>query len=159
MPRLRRRNRNNAMAISKRARRIFSRARFCFWTGGIFLLCGVILLSGCVRHEPPADVTIINGGEPESLDPAIITGQVEMRIVQGLFEGLTRLDPKTGPAHPRSGGGLGNFTRRPHLHIPSADQSDLVHRRTDYRRRRGLFVDSGARIRRPLPVTRDSCFI
>jgi len=86
MPRLRRRNRNNAMAISKRARRIFSRAHFCFGTGGIFLLCGVILLSGCVHHEPPADVTIINGGEPESLDPAIITGQVEMRIVQGLFE-------------------------------------------------------------------------
>jgi len=83
------------MAISKRARRIFSRAHFCFGTGGIFLICGVILLSGCVRHEPPADVTIINGGEPESLDPAIITGQVEMRIVQGLFEGLTRLDPKT----------------------------------------------------------------
>ena len=29
-PRRRRRNRNNAMAISQRARRIFSRARFCF---------------------------------------------------------------------------------------------------------------------------------
>jgi oligopeptide transport system substrate-binding protein len=86
------------MAISQRARRIFSRARFCFGTGGVILLgivvCG--LFPGCLRREPPADVTIINGGEPESLDPAIITGQVEMRIVQGLFEGLTRLDPKTG---------------------------------------------------------------
>ena len=67
------------MAISKRARRIFSRARFCFGTGAVFLLCGVILLSGCVRREAPADITIINGGEPESLDPAIVTGQVEMR--------------------------------------------------------------------------------
>src|ERR1035438_10641729 len=97
MPRRRRRNRNNAMAISQRARRIFSRARFCFGTGGVILL-GVIvcgLFPGCVRHEPPANVTIINGGEPGSLDPAIITGQVEMRVVQGLFEGLTRLDPKT----------------------------------------------------------------
>ena len=63
--------------------------------GGVFLICGMLLLSGCGRREPPADLTIINGGEPESLDPAIITGQVEMRIVQGLFEGLTRLDPKT----------------------------------------------------------------
>ena len=35
----------------------------------------VLLIAGCVRHEPPADVTIINGAEPESLDPAIITGQ------------------------------------------------------------------------------------
>ena len=85
------------MAISQRARRIFSRARFCFGTGGVILLgvvgCG--FFPGCARRELPADVTIINGGEPGSLDPAIITGQVEMRVVQGLFEGLTRLDPKT----------------------------------------------------------------
>jgi oligopeptide transport system substrate-binding protein len=53
------------------------------------------LFSGCAPHEPPADITIINGSEPESLDPAIITGQPEFRIVIGLFEGLTRLDPQT----------------------------------------------------------------
>ncbi|MDD5140761.1 MAG: peptide ABC transporter substrate-binding protein [Verrucomicrobiales bacterium] len=57
------------------------------------LVC--LLPSGCARHEPPADITIINAAEPESLDPAIITGQPELRAVQGLFEGLTRLDPKT----------------------------------------------------------------
>ena len=78
------------MAISQRARRIFSRARVAF------CIAASVWLSACARHESPADLTIINGGEPESLDPAIITGQVEMRIVQGLFEGLTRLDPKTG---------------------------------------------------------------
>src|SRR5882724_1365808 len=65
-----------------------------------FLACHLIsifclLTSGCARQEPPADVTIINGGEPESLDPAIITAQIDSRIVAGLFEGLTRLDPKT----------------------------------------------------------------
>jgi oligopeptide transport system substrate-binding protein len=59
-----------------------------------------LLASGCIRSEPPADVTIINGGEPESLDPAIISGQVEMRVVQGLFEGLTRIDPRTARAIP-----------------------------------------------------------
>ena len=60
------------------------------------LISAVCLLdSGCIRREPPADVTIINNAEPESLDPAIITGQPELRIVIGLFEGLTRLDPKT----------------------------------------------------------------
>ncbi len=52
-------------------------------------------LAGCAPHEKPADITIINGSEPESLDPAIITGQPEFRIVIGLFEGLTRLDPKS----------------------------------------------------------------
>jgi oligopeptide transport system substrate-binding protein len=83
------------MAISQRARRFFSRARFCFGMGGVFLLCSIILLSGCVRREASADLTIINGGEPESLDPALVTGQVEIRAVRGLFEGLTRLDPKT----------------------------------------------------------------
>ena len=81
------------MILFKRARRFFSRARFSFVTGAILL--AVLLLAGCARPEPPADITIINAAEPESLDPAIITGQPELRAVQGLFEGLTRLDPKT----------------------------------------------------------------
>src|SRR5882724_4965355 len=82
------------MTISQRARRFFSRARF------VFCLCACVLIFGCTRHEPPADVTIINNAEPESFDPAIITGQPEFRIVIGLFEGLTRLDPKTARAIP-----------------------------------------------------------
>jgi oligopeptide transport system substrate-binding protein len=49
-----------------------------------------------MRYEPRADIVIVNGKEPESLDPAIITGQAEMRITSSLFEGLTRQDPKTG---------------------------------------------------------------
>jgi oligopeptide transport system substrate-binding protein len=77
------------MTLSERARRFFSRARF------IFCLVVCVLISSCARREPPAEVTIINGAEPESLDPAIITGQPEFRVVIGLFEGLTRLDPKT----------------------------------------------------------------
>src|SRR5271154_4526162 len=82
------------MEIFRRARRFFSRARF------IFCLVACVLVFGCVRREPSADVTIINNAEPESLDPAIITGQPEFRIVIGLFEGLTRLDPKTARAIP-----------------------------------------------------------
>jgi oligopeptide transport system substrate-binding protein len=77
------------MAFPRRAPKIFSRARF------VFIAIACALISGCLRREPPADITIINGGEPESLDPAIISGQVEMRIAAGLFEGLTRLDAKT----------------------------------------------------------------
>jgi oligopeptide transport system substrate-binding protein len=61
-----------------------------------FLVASFCLLTtGCIRREPPADITIINNAEPESLDPAIISGIPEFRIVIGLFEGLTRLDPKT----------------------------------------------------------------
>ncbi len=54
-----------------------------------------MVLAGCARREPPADVTILNGAEPETLDPAILTGQADMRVAQGLFEGLTQFDPKT----------------------------------------------------------------
>jgi len=82
------------MGISTRARRFFSRARFVFY----FAVLG--LLSGCGHREIPADITILNGAEPESLDPAIIVAQADMRVIQGLFEGLTRVDPKTGKAIP-----------------------------------------------------------
>ncbi len=45
-------------------------------------------------------MTIINNVEPESLDPAIITGQADSRVVEGLFEGLTRWDPQTAAPIP-----------------------------------------------------------
>jgi oligopeptide transport system substrate-binding protein len=51
-------------------------------------------------HEKRADLVIVNYAEPESLDPAIITGLAEMRIVSGLFEGLTRLNAKTVAPEP-----------------------------------------------------------
>ena len=57
------------------------------------VLC--VPLTGCVPAEQRADITIINNVEPESLDPAIITGQADGRVVAGLFEGFTRFDPKT----------------------------------------------------------------
>jgi oligopeptide transport system substrate-binding protein len=53
-----------------------------------------------MRNEPRADIVIVNGKEPESLDPAVITGQAEMRIAGSMFEGLTRQDPKTGDPIP-----------------------------------------------------------
>ncbi|MBI5773477.1 MAG: peptide ABC transporter substrate-binding protein [Verrucomicrobia bacterium] len=54
-----------------------------------------LLLSACSRTAPPAGLTIINGPEPESLDPALITAQADGRVVQALFEGLTRYDART----------------------------------------------------------------
>jgi len=52
--------------------------------------------AGCVRHEQPANLVIINGTEPESLDPAIVTGVAEMRLTKALFEGLLRIDGTSG---------------------------------------------------------------
>lgn len=52
-------------------------------------------LTGCRRSATRADFVICNGAEPKSLDPAIITGQPDLRVVGALFEGLTRLDPRT----------------------------------------------------------------
>ncbi|HNQ89520.1 MAG TPA: peptide ABC transporter substrate-binding protein [Verrucomicrobiota bacterium] len=51
------------------------------------------LLSGCGPARRPADLVIINGAEPESLDPHVVTGQADGRIASTLFEGLTRFDP------------------------------------------------------------------
>src|SRR5712671_4782048 len=54
----------------------------------------LLVLTGCFRQEPSADLVIVNFNEPESLDPATIVGISEMRICKALFEGLLRLDPK-----------------------------------------------------------------
>jgi oligopeptide transport system substrate-binding protein len=47
------------------------------------------------KSEPPADFTFVNDTEIKSVDPALIIGQPEMRVVMGLFEGLVNWDPKT----------------------------------------------------------------
>jgi oligopeptide transport system substrate-binding protein len=78
----------NALGILRRA--------FCFSA----LAAAFLTLAGCLRHEPRADIVIVNGAEPESLDPAVASGQPDQRIVRSLFEGLTRLDPKTATPSP-----------------------------------------------------------
>jgi len=59
-----------------------------FWMG---LAIGVAL-SGCGLKAKRADLVLVNGAEPESLDPEILTGQPEGRIASALFEGLTTFD-------------------------------------------------------------------
>ena len=53
----------------------------------LFLAC---LAAGCGRPMDRADLVVINGGEPDTIDPAKIRGQPEGRIAYSLFEGLTR---------------------------------------------------------------------
>lgn len=45
------------------------------------------------RGEPPADFVFVNGAEPKSLDPHLVTGQPEGRLVSALFERLVDWDP------------------------------------------------------------------
>jgi oligopeptide transport system substrate-binding protein len=59
-----------------------------------------LLVGGCARPGSRADLVIINGPEPESLDPHLLTGQADGRVALALFEGLTRYDPRTGQAAP-----------------------------------------------------------
>lgn len=54
-----------------------------------------LLLTACAPSLPPADLTIINGAEPESLDPALALSIEDLRVTMPLFEGLTRNDPVT----------------------------------------------------------------
>ncbi len=59
-----------------------------------------LALAGCSPAEPKAGVVIINGPDPETLDPALGTGIEDLRIISALSEGLTRNDPDTSRAIP-----------------------------------------------------------
>ena len=59
------------------------------------LLC--LALAACGRVRDRADLVFINGAEPESFDPAVVTDQVGMRISTALFEGLCRIDESGTP--------------------------------------------------------------
>jgi len=60
-------------------------------------ISGIFLFSACHSQKTRADLVFINGAEPETLDPAIITGQPEGRIAQALFEGLLSFGPDGKP--------------------------------------------------------------
>jgi oligopeptide transport system substrate-binding protein len=65
----------------------------------VFAAAFLLALSSCGKSRPRADLVFINGAEPESIDPAIVTDQVGMRIASALFEGLCRID-EAGKPHP-----------------------------------------------------------
>jgi oligopeptide transport system substrate-binding protein len=52
----------------------------------------LLAAAGCDSAGKRADLVILNGAEPESIDPAIVTGQLETRICYALFEGLLHFD-------------------------------------------------------------------
>ena len=59
---------------------------------GTLFLCLIVLTQfGCFQHHNKADFTVINGPDPEALDPAIITSQADGRIVSAMFERVSRV--------------------------------------------------------------------
>ncbi|HUB67833.1 MAG TPA: peptide ABC transporter substrate-binding protein [Candidatus Methylacidiphilales bacterium] len=64
-----------------------------FCVGAVLLLIVFFYLFGSWTLSDQADLTLCNGDEPQTLDPAIMTGQLESRIALALFEGLTTRKP------------------------------------------------------------------
>jgi oligopeptide transport system substrate-binding protein len=60
-----------------------------FLAGAAVLFFAFFYLFGGWSLSAPADLTVCNGDEPQTLDPAQVTGQLEGRIDLALFEGLT----------------------------------------------------------------------
>ena len=80
----------SALFPRKRALRFF----------GFFTLLLALATTGCGNRHSRADLVFINGGEPETLDPAVAVGQLDGRVSEALFDGLLQFDPKTGDAIP-----------------------------------------------------------
>ncbi|MBA3480798.1 MAG: peptide ABC transporter substrate-binding protein, partial [Pirellulales bacterium] len=71
-----------------------SRPTLVFWIAG----AGLVAALGWALNKgqlPPADFTFANGAEVKSLDPAIVTGQPENRMINALFQGLVQWHPET----------------------------------------------------------------
>jgi|RhiMetdeSRZDD1v2_1073273.scaffolds.fasta_scaffold101624_2 oligopeptide transport system substrate-binding protein len=66
------------------------------WRTGLAVLIAITVAGlstpAAVAQEPV--LRINNTAEPESLDPGLVTGVPEHRIISNLFEGLTTTDPK-----------------------------------------------------------------
>jgi len=84
------------MAFSGMAKRRSRRILFTIGliTGLLVLFAGFFYFCGGWALSTPADLTICNGDEPQTLDPAIVTGQLEGRLCLALFEGLTTRNAK-----------------------------------------------------------------
>jgi oligopeptide transport system substrate-binding protein len=65
-----------------------------FLAGALLLFLAFFYFFGGWTLSAPADLTLCNGDEPQTLDPAIVTGQLEGRICLALFEGLTTRNAK-----------------------------------------------------------------
>ena len=56
-----------------------------------------MLLSSCGQTRDRADLVFIQSAEPDSLDPAVVSDQVSIRLSTSLFEGLCRVNEDGRP--------------------------------------------------------------
>ena len=70
-----------------------ARALFPYAALGIFVAALAYAIN--IDAPPPADFTFVNGTEIKSVDPAIVTGVPEGRIINAIFEGLYRQNAET----------------------------------------------------------------
>ncbi len=71
--------------------------------GLLVLLTAVLLVPvfiGCGGGGEGVEFSLVNGGEPESLDPHLISGVPEHRIYESIFEGLLAYDAETAEGVP-----------------------------------------------------------
>src|SRR5262245_54499811 len=66
----------------------------------LLAIAAVLALAGCTYSQPAPGLVIINGAEPESLDPAVLTGEADGRVALELFAGLTRYNPTNATPTP-----------------------------------------------------------
>lgn len=66
----------------------------------MLVVLGLVGLTFSASVAEPADFRFLNGTEPQTLDPALMTGQPEGRVAESIFEGLVRKDAKTMTAAP-----------------------------------------------------------
>lgn len=69
----------------------YGRRLFAFLVAILLLLATYLAIS--FKSPPAADFTFINGTEIKSVDPAIVTGQPEGRIIRSIYEGLVNWAP------------------------------------------------------------------
>ncbi len=70
---------------------------------GLMAMTAIAVFAGGGQEGPSgaaSEFIVGNGAEPESLDPHLISGVPEHRIMMGLFEGLVVPDPETATAIP-----------------------------------------------------------
>ena len=76
---------------TKRAAAGYSGAVICALRFGLIL--ALAALAACDRSvSGRADLVVLNGAEPETLDPHLMTGQLEQRLAYALYEGLVYND-------------------------------------------------------------------
>jgi len=64
------------------------------FVGALIVFLAFFFFFGGWTLNAPADLVLCNGDEPQTLDPAIVTGQLEGRLDLALFEGLTTRNAK-----------------------------------------------------------------